>query len=179
MKRSTAWIILGVLGLHLLIGLGVALSPPRQSAEAAVKPLVLLTELPAPVHTQVRLDVAVPLPRITQAIAVTPPSSDGVILETAPADAAELARTCAANTVQRSRDLRPTPPRLNVLLRVDTDGRVSDSRIIEGSGSESRDAAMLQCLLSHARLQPARVAGRAVVAWQRFVLTGADAARRP
>lgn len=172
-----AMIALAVLALHLILGLGVALSPPLRGASAAGRPLVLLTELPQPslsastgtvaVDLNLPVDVSVAPPRPATLKLPAAPDTDGVIVDAAPADDAQVARICGAWSIQRSRR-DAAEQDTTVLVRVEADGRVSDSRLLVGLGSADRDAALQHCLLTLARFTPIRLEGEAVAAWQKL-----------
>jgi len=172
-----AMIAVTVLVLHLMLGLGVALSPPVRGASAASRPLVLLTELPQPslsastgtvaVDLNLPVDVSVAPPRPATLKLPAAPDTDGVIVDAAPADDAQVARICGAWSIQRSRR-DAAEQDTTVLVRVEADGRVSDSRLLVGLGSADRDAALQHCLLTLARFTPIRLEGEAVAAWQKL-----------
>jgi hypothetical protein len=178
---------LAVLALHVLFGLGIALSPPYRAMPGTRKPLVLLTDLspavtrPSVADITVDINLSVPLPRRSLPVVPVAHDDDGVIVDAAPADAIQVARICRAWSDPRGRrgDAQQT---LSVLVRVAEDGRVLDSRLESGTGSADRDAALLHCLLTLAKLTPFRSEGHAVTAWQRLNPLGATAeaaARRP
>ncbi len=56
---------------------------------------------------------------------------------------------------------------VTLLVRVEKVGRVSDSRIEVGSGTQRVDEAAQRCLLAHGSLTPRRVNGEPVASWQR------------
>jgi hypothetical protein len=178
---------LAVLALHVLFGLGIALSPPLRAPRGASKPLVLLTDL-APAMTRpgvepiaVDLNLSVPLPRRPLPAVPVAHDDDGVIVDAAAADATQVARICRAWSDPRGRR-GDAQQDLSVLVRVAEDGRVLDSRLLVGTGSADRDAALLHCLLTLAKLTPLRIEGHAVTAWQRLYpldATNTPSARRP
>ncbi len=171
-----AMIALAVLALHLIFGLGVALSPPLRGASAAGRPLVLLTELPPPsmsastgtvaVDLDLPVEVSVAPPRPATPKLPGAPDTDGVIVDAAPADDAQVARICGLGAIQRA--YRDAEQVTDVLVRVEADGRVSDSRLLVGTGSSDHDAALRHCLSTLARLTPIRLDGQIVPAWQRL-----------
>jgi hypothetical protein len=171
---SLVMIALAVLALHLLFGVGIVLSPPLRESTDAVRPLVLLTELPSPITVVasggfVADDpmISIPLPHAAVPVLPATPDTDGVIVDAAGADNAEVSRVCGTWPVQRSlHDEAQQDP--SVLVRVEADGRVSDSRLLVGTGSADRDAALRHCLLTLARLTPIRLDGQIVPAWQRL-----------
>jgi hypothetical protein len=171
---SVVMIALAVLALHLLFGVGIVLSPPLRESTAAVRPLVLLTELPSPITTVASGGwvggdpvLSIPLPHAAVPVLPAPPDTGDVIVDAAGADDAAVSRVCGAWPVQRSRtdDAEQDP---SVLVRVEADGRVSDSRLVVGTGSADGDAALQHCLSTLARLTPFRLDGQIVAAWQRL-----------
>jgi len=171
---SLVTIALAVLALHVLFGIGIVLSPPLREATDAVRPLVLLTELPSRLSVVVSGDfvagdpvVSIPLPHAAVPVLPAQPDTDGVIVDAAAADDAEVSRVCGAWPVQRWRhdDAQQDP---SVLVRVEADGRVSDSRWLVSTGSVDRDAALRHCLLTLARLTPIRLEGQVVPGWQKL-----------
>jgi hypothetical protein len=133
-----------------------------------------LTELPSPITVVasggfVADDpmISIPLPHAAVPVLPATPDTDGVIVDAAGADNAEVSRVCGTWPVQRSlHDEAQQDP--SVLVRVEADGRVSDSRLLVGTGSADRDAALRHCLLTLARLTPIRLDGQIVPAWQRL-----------
>jgi len=117
---------------------------------------------------------ALPSPALPEAQS----ESDGAILDAGAADTIEVARICGAGTMRRPR-ASDELHELEVVVRVEVDGRVSDGRIIEGSGSESRDAALVHCLMTSARLNPTIADGHAVGSWLRLHWSASQSARRP
>lgn len=57
---------------------------------------------------------------------------------------------------------------LTLLVHVETDGRVSDSKVEVGSGVPKVDEAVQRCLVGHGLLTPRRINGAAVASWQRL-----------
>jgi hypothetical protein len=170
---QAAIIALAVLALHLLFGFGIALAPTVGAPAGVSRRLVVVTELPPPVTSQsagaIALNLSLPLapPRPPRPpIPVLPVSPHpGVIVDAVPADVAQVTRICGAWVPQRgSRGAVSREP--EILIRVEADGRVSDTRLLAGTGSVERDAALEHCLLTFARLTPISVEGHAVAAWQ-------------
>jgi hypothetical protein len=177
-------IVLAVLALHLVFGLGVALSSRLRGPTTLSKPLVFLTDMPAATPdastdaAASHLKVSVARPRPPMPVLPAPPDANGVIVDAKPADDVQVMRICGAWSMQRGRhdDSQPAP---SVLVRVDEDGRVTDSRFVVGSGSADRDAALQHCLLTLVRLTPLRLDGHAVAAWQKLNASRAESSRRP
>jgi hypothetical protein len=174
-----------VLTLHVLFVLGIAFSSPWHGASAALHPLVLLAELPPPLTSASRgggiavdLDLSIAPPRPANLQFPAEPDTEGVIFDAAEADSAQVARICGAWRAQR-RTRDPAEQEATVLVRVDADGRVSDSRLLVGSGSTEHDAQLQHCLLTLARLTPVKLDGHATPAWQRLHAPMKDAWQRP
>ncbi len=174
-----------VLTLHVLFVLGIAFSPSWRSASGAVHPLVLLTELPPPLTSAsrgggiaVHLDLSVAPPRPANLKLPAVPDIRGVILDAAEADSAQVARICGAWRARRS-GREEDAQESTVLVRVDADGRVSDTRLLVGSGSTERDAELQHCLLTLARLTPLELDGHVIAAWQRLHAPTQNSSRRP
>jgi hypothetical protein len=173
-----------VLTLHVLFVLGIAFSPPWRGASGAMHPLVLLTELPTPLTSTSRgngiavdLDLSFAPPHPAKLKLPAVPDAEGVMLDAAEADSAQVARICSAwreQPLRREEDAQES----TVLVRVDADGRVSDTRVLVGSGSTERDAELQHCLLTLARLTPVELDGHVIAAWQRLHAPTKDATRR-
>ena len=56
---------------------------------------------------------------------------------------------------------------VTVLVRVERDGHVTDTKIEVGSGVPSVDAAAQRCISASALLTPRRLNGERVLSWQR------------
>jgi len=171
---AAVMIALAVLALHLLFGIGIVLSPPLRAATDAARPLLLLNELPSPM-TGVASGgfvagdptVSIRLPHAAVPVLPAPTDTGGVILDATGADNAEVTRLCGAWSSQRwpHADAQRDP---SVVVRIEDDGRVSDTRVLVGTGSTDRDAALQHCLLTLARLTPLRLDGQIVPGWQRL-----------
>jgi len=190
--QYTTMTALVVLSLHLLLGVGIVLSPPSRGTSGASKPLAFLTELPPPLSSPSThaIDLHLSIPDASMAVRSPPhpmpmpvpvpassPDMDGVIVEAAQSDAAQVARICHAWHRQRWRE-DDAHPAASVLVRVEESGRVSDTRLIVGSGSPDQDEALQHCLLTLARLTPRQLDGQAIAAWQRLDPPAAEPARR-
>jgi hypothetical protein len=175
------------LAVHLLVGAGMVMSPAWRGTGLASKPPALVTELPATsgrasTHADLPIDLSVPrphplMPLLSALRASEDAQPDGVIVDAAPADASQVSRICASPGRRSRLDRSAEEP--TVLIHVDENGRVSEGRLLVGSGSDDRDAALLHCLLTLARLTPAHLDGRAVAAWQRLQPLQAETSRRP
>jgi hypothetical protein len=113
------------------------------------------------------------LPKLTEGpteIAVSITASTDVLISNAdPRDVEAVLVGCRADRI------RPMPQLLSaaevtLLVRVEKVGRVSDSRIEVGSGTQRIDEAARRCLLAHGSLTPRRVNGEPVASWQRVHL---------
>jgi hypothetical protein len=181
-------IALGVLVVHVAVVLALARSGFNRDSSRTQQPLLLLSAVSGPLHSGipgvgVDLGTSVNLkPLITVLAAPTlppaEPEPDGAILDAAPADTAQVLRICGAGTMPRPRATVQSRE-LEVVVRVEADGRVSDGRIIAGSGSDSRDAALVHCVMASARLNPSVLDGHAVESWQRLRWSGSQSVRRP
>jgi len=169
-----------VIAMHASIGAWL-MRAPRTPPPPPVQPLQLL-ELPAPLARQA-LVLDLPQAEITQvpinlpALPTTPrapaemalpvtASTDLVIEEANTASIDELVSVCRANGLAAAPRPKPAGP-LTLLVRVEKDGRVTDSKIEAGSGLPHWDDAALRCLLARGSLLPRRVNGAAVASWQR------------
>jgi len=188
-RSSSAWrIALVVLVVHVAVVLGLATSGSGRDASRTHRPLLLLSAVPGSLRVGVPA-VGVDIRRSVQlkpllpalaspALPAVEPEPDGAILDAGAADTVEVLRICGAGMMQRPR-ATDEPHELDVVVRVEADGRVSDGRIIEGSGSESRDAALVHCLMTSARLNPTIADGHAVGSWLRLHWSASQSARRP
>jgi hypothetical protein len=114
------------------------------------------------------------LPRLS-AIEAAPPemaisisfATDVVITAANADDGATVARRCA--TREASRRAAPLSFQdMSILIRVETDGRVSDSRIETSSGDARADADAERCLRVYGAFHPARSQGQPIASWQRL-----------
>jgi hypothetical protein len=174
-----------VLTLHVLFVLGIAFSPPWRGASAAMHPLVLLTDLPPPLTSRsavsgiaLDLDLSIAPPRPANLKLRAVPDTEGVILDAVEADSTQVARICGAWRARRL-GREENAQASTVLVRVDADGRVSDTRLLVGSGSTERDAELQHCLLTLARLTPLELDGHVIAAWQRLHAPAQHSSRRP
>jgi hypothetical protein len=176
--------LLVAVGLHALLAAGLFLGSDGGPAtpKPATPPLVLLAALPhAPVARE-PIDVPPPqveavnaplpvVPKIVQfatgpaEIAVSIAAATDVLISEANAREVEkVFDGCAAlgsvAAPDRSREI-------TLLVRVESDGHVSDSKIEVGSGTPRVDAAAQRCFLAHGELSPHRVNGAAIASWQR------------
>jgi hypothetical protein len=105
-----------------------------------------------------------PEPPVEIAVPVSA-SSDVLISDARADDLAGLAVSC------RLPQLRPptrTAAEMTLLVHVEKDGRVSDSKVEVGSGVPRVDEAVQRCLVGHGLLTPRRINGAAVASWQRL-----------
>jgi TonB family protein len=174
-----------VIGLHASFGGWLWLAPnaPRLH-QPPLEPLVLLAEIPAPplVRAPIAIDpppdslppavspTLLPFPRLSQQpaeIAVSISASTDLLIDDASArDIAEILGACRAAHVASARSAGGTAA-MTLLVKVEKDGRVSDSKVEVGSGAERADDAAQRCLLAHGSLPPRRINGAPVVSWQR------------
>jgi hypothetical protein len=79
---------------------------------------------------------------------------------------ARITRVCGAPRSRPSRRSTGVESR-NLLMLVEPDGRVSQSRIEHADVIQMLDEPLQHCVLTHVILDPARVHGEPVVSWQR------------
>jgi hypothetical protein len=103
------------------------------------------------------------------------PASDPI--EAAPsANSGQIVRVCGAVLRQQSADKSAASTR-SLLLRVETNGRVTDSRSENEQDSVAIDDAARDCIMAHVILAPTRIDGAPVASWQRVVWSIAPAVR--
>jgi hypothetical protein len=131
------------------------LAPSEFDAELPHPDLVRVTPIlpPMPHLAESPAEIAVPISA----------SSEVLISEVRGDDVAELAVSC------RRPGARPHgAAEMTLLVHVEKDGRVSDSRVEVGSGAPRVDEAMQRCLVEHGLLTPRRINGAGVASWQRL-----------
>jgi hypothetical protein len=172
-----------VVALHLGIGMWLLTSTGTQSRAPAAEPLVLLPEFAHPTSRLAPSELAAELPHpdLVRVTPILPPmphlaespaeiavpvstSSDVLISEARGDEVADLAVSCK---MLRARPLRAAAE-MTLLVHVERDGRVSDSRVEVGSGAPRVDEAVRRCLVEHGLLTPRRINGAAVASWQRL-----------
>jgi hypothetical protein len=155
-------------------------SPPAPAAPLEVfnvarPPLITLAELASnipPPEPQKPETVAVRIPSLAlpagaTEIAITIAGSAAVVIgEANPAEVAYVVRSCSAARLAGSA-ARPRVPDITLLVHVEKDGRVTDSRVEVGSGMNRIDNSARACLHEHGLLTPQRVHGVSVASWQR------------
>jgi hypothetical protein len=182
-ETSRALAVVAVIGLHASFGGWLWMSSNAHRLHPPLESLVLLEPLPAPVatHTDLVADLPAPdllpmpltLPKLPMLahepneIAVSVSATTDVLIGDANArEVEEVLRGCSG---AKTRPALP-PDRsadITLLVRVEKDGRVSDSKIEVGSGTQRVDQAAQRCLLAHGVLTPRRVSGAPVASWQR------------
>jgi hypothetical protein len=180
---SRALAAVAVIGLHASVGIWLwASSNTLRPQHPPLESLVMLDPIPASptAHSDPPIDIPSPdllpalpqpaLPRLAEGlseIAVSITASTDVLISNAdPRDVEGVLVGCRADKI------RPVPQLLGaaevtLLVRVEKVGRVSDSRIEVGSGTQRIDEAAQRCLLAHGFLTPRRVNGEPVASWQR------------
>jgi len=144
------------------------------------KPVRLAIDMPAPIQTriQVSMPIAVivgqPLPP-PNFMAITVPGTDqvrpihlpvAVLLEKTEWDSGVLSQSCARAFPQAAHYLvGEGSAALQVF--VEEDGRISQTRLVQSSGDESRDQTISACVLLYGEYEPVRAAGVATATWQR------------
>jgi TonB family protein len=107
------------------------------------------------------------LPADGNEIAITISQSTAVTIgEANPAEVAKVVHSCRAARLARPRS-GVREPDLTLLVRVEQDGRVTDSRVEVGSGDARLDNSALGCLREHGLLTPQQLHGESVASWQR------------
>ncbi len=170
-----------VIGLHAAFGTWLWLTANAHGLHhPSLAPLVLLAEIPAPARARIATDLpelsppvspTLPaLPRLPQepteiAVSVSP-STDLLIGDANARDVEEILGACRADPVPPARRAGRAAA-MTLLVRVEKDGRISDSKIERGSGAPRVDDAAQRCLLAHGSLPPRRINGAAVASWQR------------
>jgi hypothetical protein len=175
-----------VVALHALALSGIFLltrehtSAPAPAAPLEVfgiarQPLITLAEIASdlsPLDPPAARTVAARLPSLSlpagaTEIAITLSRSTAVTIgEANAAEVSHLARSCgAARPAGLASGARV--PDLTLLVRVEKDGRVTDSRVEVGSGINRVDDLARACLQQHGKLTPQQVDGVAVASWQR------------
>ncbi len=173
-----------VIGLHASVGIWLWASSNtlRRLHRSPLESLVMLDPIPASptAHSDPPIDIPSPdllpalpqpaLPKLAEVpseIAVSITASTDVLISNAdPRDVEGVLVGCRADKI------RPMPQlvgatEVTLLVRVEKVGRVSDSRIEVGSGTQRIDEAAQRCLLAHGFLTPRRVNGQPVASWQR------------
>jgi TonB family protein len=93
-------------------------------------------------------------------------STATTIGEANPLEVANVLRRCgAARRAAATYGVRG--PGMTLLVRVEQDGRVTDSRVEVGSGNDRLDESAQSCLREHAVLTPQQLHGVSVASWQR------------
>jgi len=175
-----------VVALHALALSGIFLvtqfhtSAPTPAAPLEVfgiarQPLITLAEIasdlppsepPQPRNLAARLP-SLSLPAGATEIALTVSRSTAVLIgEANPAEVAKVARSCGAARPAGSASGQRVPD-LTLLVRVEKDGRVTDSRVEVGSGVGRFDESARACLQAHGMLTPHLIDGVSVASWQR------------
>jgi TonB family protein len=158
---------------------GAGLSPaPRVESLILLAPVVTaaaarpsaVAELPAPDLLPVPLHPDFPtLPRAygSSEIALSISSPTDVVISDANAgDVALVLGGCRADKTHRALFV-DRPAEITLLVRVESDGRVTDSRVEAGSGRQSLDEAAQRCLRTHGSFEPRRINGAPVASWLR------------
>jgi hypothetical protein len=172
-----------VVALHLGIGIWLVTSSGTQSHAPAVEPLFLLPESVRQSERQAPSELAAefphpdlirvtpispPMPHLPEPpaeIAVSVSAPNEVLISEARGDeVADLAVSCKMPGAQPRR----AAAEMTLLVHVEKDGRVSDSRVEVGSGAPRVDEAVQRCLVEHGLLTPRRINGAAVASWQRL-----------
>ena len=182
---SRALAAFAVIGLHASIGiwLWASLNTLQLPHRAPLESLVMLDPIPASVsaHSDPPIDIPSPdqlpalpqppLPKFAQGpseIAVSITASTDLLISNA--NAGEVEEILAGCRAQIRFGRCPgclAQLRSRCLVRVEKVGRVSDSRIEVGSGTQRVDEAAQRCLLAHGSLTPRRLNGEPVASWQR------------
>jgi hypothetical protein len=157
-----------VSSLHIVLGLWLwSLPGVLRPISANPTQLVLLDPIPAQrsaAHPTAPLDIPAPtLPPLAMP-SIRPPRYIDV-----PQQPVEVALTVSGPTDVMISDASAADVRrvLTLLVRVEKDGRISDSKIEVSSGTPRVDQAAQRCLVAHGVLEPHRVNGEPIPSWQR------------
>jgi TonB family protein len=131
--------------------------------QVAVK-LTLPTIVPIPLITR-RDPVGVRGVKDDQSHPSSPPFEQ-LIVEAEPQDADLIREFCDRNYPESSRTLNEYGT-VVLMIRVESDGHVSDSKVEESSGYAQLDSAAQSCIAGIGLYEPHRVGPRAVATWQR------------
>jgi hypothetical protein len=182
-ETSRTLAVVAVIGLHASLGAWLWLSPNAPRAfHSPPESLVLLEAIPAPraAHQDLMADIPPPelmpttlilpkrpiLPQEPKEIALSVSAATDVLIGEANAtEVDQVLRSCGVAKTRPS--LSDRAAEITLLVRVEKDGRVSDSKIEVGSGAQRIDEAAQRCVLAHGVLSPRRVGGAPVAAWQR------------
>lgn len=144
--------------------------PPRitYDGQSSIASSIELPTLDAVPHAvpRIHIDVVAPME-----VALTASSTaDTLIGDANVADAARLLAGCGGRHAWR---LAATSEAALVILlvRVEPDGHVSDTKIEVGSGAPSIDTAAQRCISASSILPPRRLNGEATLSWQRVRFT--------
>ncbi len=166
-----------VFALHAAGGLWLwtATDALRLHHPAQTEPLLLLHPITVPTAAHSNPVIDIPAPDLLAAPPPSPttprlPKSDQGLIEIAVSISAAtdvLISEANVRDVQRALEgCGADKSAVTLLVRVEMDGRVSDSRI-EAAGAPPAAGAVQRCLLAHGVLTPRRVNGAAVISWQR------------
>jgi hypothetical protein len=170
-----------VIGLHAFAVAWLWLAPPVLIASdvAEAPSLIVVTGPRAPVVARnpvawrapaphaLSIALSVPLaPASLQTLSVQRASTEESIEEAPPGNIARITRVCGAPRSRPSRRAADVESR-NLLVLVEPDGHISQSRIEHASVVQVLDEPLQHCVLTHVILDPARVHGEPVVSWQR------------
>lgn len=164
-----------VLGLHLIVVRWIFLDP-LISAHRTTEDLslVLLPGLPSVelARGPARGALAAPAPTVLRPEPVAPslrlpdlPPPAPLYSSAAASDVGQLMRICGGARQRRSRTL-DDPTVVELLVRVEADGRVSDIATEAGADSQEIDPAADHCLRLRAMFTPNRIEGEPVASWQ-------------
>jgi hypothetical protein len=172
-----------VITLHAILAAWLLRSAKEKPPPLAADSLVLLPGLPASRRQLANSNLVTDLPPVLERVDLTLPkptalprepaeialplasASDVLVGDAAARDIEDLAVSCrSARSHPRFTD---HASELTLLVHVEKDGRVSDSRIEVGSGAASIDEAVQRCLIVRGSLTPRRINGAPVASWQR------------
>jgi hypothetical protein len=154
----------------VLIATDVADAPSLILVTGPRTPLVSENTLAwhAPTPHALRIALSVPLaPASLQTLSVQQTSTEESIEEATPGNIARITRVCGAPRSRPSRRAVAVES-LSLLVLVEPNGRVSQSRIEHADVVQVPDEPLQHCVLTHVILDPARVHGEPVVSWQRI-----------
>jgi hypothetical protein len=136
-------------------------------------PMEMVTTIRVPMPPSVAAEEPPPPPN---SMAITIPGPDKVrpihpaaelIVERTEWDSGTLSQACARSFPQVAR-LLVGEGSLTLLVRVEVDGRASQTQIVQSSGDVLRDTTVDACVLSHGEFEPTLVEGQSAASWQRI-----------
>lgn len=188
-RRSRMIIAAIVVALHVIVGRLIATDRPAYGARAQSTVLVATLihsaqsvppepDVPPPPSEPIKSDgespaiEGTPAPIAAMAIPIPAPGearpSATIVIEEAGFDTQALSLRCETAYPNTSADLS-LPGSTTMLVRVEHDGRPSETKIILSSGSDTFDQAATACILSLGLFEPGDDAMGRVATWRKLV----------